>query len=43
MNMCIITEPDNITMKLFITSNLYGICLFSNFDLFMNSNDCENK
>ena len=36
-------EPDNANVKLLINNNLYGIFLFSNCELFITSNDLENK
>jgi len=36
-------EPDVTNITPFITINLCGIFLFSKSDLFMNSNDLENK
>ena len=36
-------EPDVTNIKPFIRINLCGIFLFSTSDLFMNSNDLENK
>jgi len=42
-NEYIIMEPDVTNITPFITINLCGIFLFSKSDLFMNSNDLENK